>query len=142
MKVKKGGQEGWQFDVEKITRGIGVFPPFIIIKEKEWKPAIDIFEANAEVIVRAELAGVNPKNLKIEILRQILIISGERMDTYDEHRTVFHQIEIDFGRFHRRLELPCEVNPKKAIAQMENGFLVLVLPKLDLDKRAINIPIE
>jgi HSP20 family protein len=142
MKVKKSESGHWEFDVEKITRGISVFPPFIIIKEKEWMPAIDIFEANDEVVVRAELAGVNPKNLKIEILRQILIISGERMDTYDEHRTVFHQIEIDFGRFHRRLELPCEVNPKKAIAQLENGFLILVLPKLDVDKRSINIPIE
>jgi HSP20 family protein len=142
MKVKKGEGGHWEFDVEKITRGIGVFPPFIIIKEKEWKPAIDIFECNDSVIVRAELAGVNPKNLKIEILRQILIISGERQDVYDEHRTVFHQIEIDYGKFHRRLELPCEVDSKQAIAQMENGFLVLVLPKLDVDKRSINIPIE
>lgn len=142
-KKPKNASNIWDFDTERLVRGLGhFFPPFIIIKETEWKPSIDIFEASGEIIVKAELAGVKQEDLRVEVVGHTLIIIGARDDTSSEQREVAHQVEIDYGKFRRQLELPCDVDANKANASMQNGFLTLILPKAENDNKAINIPIE
>jgi HSP20 family protein len=93
-----------------------------------WSPPIDLAETDENVIVRAELPGVDAKAIDISLAGQVLTIRGERAQTKDEGETV-HFAETDYGRFVRRIDLPLEVDPAGVRAEYRHGMLRIVLPK-------------
>ena len=94
-----------------------------------WTPACDIYEDGDEVIVTAELAGVDPKDVDIRFENGVLTVKGERKLEKEEKRDNYHRLELAYGTFTRSFSLPATVDPDKIRAESKNGVLAIHLPK-------------
>lgn len=96
-----------------------------------WGPAVDVSETERDITVRAELPGVDPKDLDLQVTADSLRISGEKKDEYEEKRKGYYQVERKFGSFHRLIKLPAEVDPEKVEAEYRGGVLTVRLSKTE-----------
>jgi HSP20 family protein len=96
-----------------------------------FSPAVDVYYAPdpPRAVVRADLAGVDPSELALEVRGRELVLTGRRRapDAGDEQR-VYQQLEIEHGAFRRVVELGVDVDPDSAAATYEDGMLVVELP--------------
>ena len=107
-----------------------------------WSPPVDLAETDENLIVRAEVPGVEAREIDINLAGQVLTIKGERRRAKEEGETV-HFCETDFGRFNRRVELPLEVDPAGVKAEFRNGLLRIVLPKTaEAKQKEVKIPVD
>src|SRR5581483_2484957 len=106
-------------------------------------PAVDVsYSADPpRAVVTAELAGVNPDRLDLEIQGRNLILSGRREPASLES-DVYQQVEIERGYFRRVIELGAEVRAEEAKARYEDGMLRIELPLAQSDVHARAVPIE
>lgn len=105
-----------------------------------WKPLINIFEKETSLVILIEAAGVKPENIKITVERNILTISGKREDPFSKEQRRFYSMEIAFGTFERRVNLPYPTDPKKAVVEKKDGFIQITLPKVrEEEERIIDI---
>ena len=95
----------------------------------EFVPRIDISETKDAIIVRADLPGMEAKDIEVTIEGQYLSLRGEKRSMKEEKGQSFLRTERSFGSFQRVIALPAEVNPKSAKAIRKDGVLELVLPK-------------
>ena len=94
-----------------------------------WSPAVDIFETEAEIIVKAELPGMERKDISLHLENNVLSLRGERKfekETKDEN---YHRIERSYGAFSRSFAIPATVDEEKIRAEYKDGVLNIVLPK-------------
>ncbi len=96
---------------------------------EEWLPPVDIAETDKEVVVQAELPGMNAKDIDISINGRVLHIRGERKQERVEKDKNYHRIERKYGSFARSFELPADVDTDKVEASYKDGVLKLHLPK-------------
>jgi HSP20 family protein len=96
--------------------------------------ALEIDETDDDVIVRAELPGLRPEEIKVEATPDRLIISAERSETREERDGGLHRLERRYGSVTRSVALPCEVIPEKARARFRDGVLRVTLPKSERGK--------
>ncbi len=94
-----------------------------------WSPAIDVAENDTELTVRAELPGMDPKDLDVAISGNQLILSGEKKESSEHKEKDFFQSETRYGSFRRTVALPEGIDEDKVDAQFSNGVLTLHLPK-------------
>jgi len=97
-------------------------------------PAIDMYEEEGDVMVKASLPGLKPEEVDITISGTILHIRGETKDETEEKRGSYYYKERSYGAFERSLDLPVEVKADEAQATFENGVLTLKLPKAEQAK--------
>jgi HSP20 family protein len=102
---------------------------------RQFFPAFDISENDNDFVVKAELPGVDPKEVDINLTGNLLTIKGEKKDEGEETRENFHRVERSYGSFSRSFQLPCEVLEDKIEAQYKNGVLDLRIPKAEKAKR-------
>ena len=98
-------------------------------EEGDWMPAVDISESEKEIIIHAEIPGVDAKDLDITLSGRNFTIKGERKQEQEEKRESYHRIERRYGSFHRSFELPADVEGDKVEAAYEDGVLTVNLPK-------------
>lgn len=98
--------------------------------EKGWKPNTDLYETEKELVVTMDIAGISARDIKIHLQRNILILRGIRRERIHETKRRYHKMEIDFGPFERRIELPCSVGAEGVTAGYSQGLLEIRLPKL------------
>ncbi len=98
-------------------------------KSDKWTPAIDVAESDKELTVRAELPGIDPKDLNVSVTGNQLVLSGEKKETSETDEKGFHQCETRYGSFHRTIPLPEGVDTENVDAQYVNGVLTLRLTK-------------
>ena len=103
--------------------------------ESGFVPAIDIAETDSDIIVQAEIPGIEPEDLDISLNGRLLTIKGEKKVKFEEKKESYHKIECRYGSFNRTVELPADVDPEKAEATYKNGILRIVLPKVEAGKR-------
>lgn len=107
-----------------------------------WTPACDIYEDGDEVVVRAELAGVEPKDVDIRFENGVLTLKGERKLEKEEKRENYHRVELSYGIFTRSFALPGTVDAEKIRAEAKNGVLVIHLQKkAEAKPRAIQVKV-
>ncbi len=94
-----------------------------------WTPACDIYEDSEEILVRAELAGVEPKEVEIGFENGVLTLKGERKLEMEEKRENYHRVELSYGTFTRSFSLPATIDSEKIRAESKNGVLLIHLPK-------------
>jgi HSP20 family protein len=94
-----------------------------------WVPSVDIFEDEADVVVRAELPGIDPKGVGLTVTDNILTISGERKFESDEEKENYHRVERLYGTFSRSFTLPRSIDEEKIRADYKDGVLTVRLPK-------------
>lgn len=96
---------------------------------REWLPALDVCEDDKEVSIRAEIPGVDPKELDVSVAGKVLTISGEKKHEHEEQQKGFYRSERHYGTFRRSVELPRGVNPDSVSADYRNGVLTVHLKK-------------
>ena len=94
-----------------------------------WMPSVDVSETDIELIVRAELPGMDPKEIDISLTGNMLTIKGERKHEREEKKENFHLVERGSGSFSRSIQLPAEVNADKIKATYKDGVLNISMPK-------------
>ena len=107
---------------------------------EEWSPAVDVAETPEKVTVKAEVPGIEPKNLEISLVGDLLTIKGEKKSEREETKESYHLVERSHGSFSRTLRLPAAVDAGKIEAQYEKGILTITCPKKEVVKpKAITI---
>ena len=112
-------------------------------KRGGFSPAVDVFYQGdpPRAVVQAELAGIDPDELSLEIEGRELVIAGHRRPDDAEGR-LYQQLEIDFGPFRRVIPLGAEVVPAQARATYTDGILRIELPLARPEVRSRSVPIE
>src|SRR5713101_5638921 len=94
-----------------------------------WAPAVDIFETEHELVVKADLPDVDPKDLDIRVENNILTIRGERKFEKNVSQENYLRVERSYGSFARSFTLASTVNSEAIKADYQNGVLTLSIPK-------------
>ncbi len=94
-----------------------------------WAPALDIAEDDREVTVRAELPGVDPAELEITVLDNVLTLSGEKKEHSKKEEKDFFHSESHYGSFRRSIALPSGVDVENVTAEHSNGVVTIKLQK-------------
>jgi HSP20 family protein len=121
----------------------GAIPP------NEWRttflPSIDVHETAQEIVVTAELPGVKPEDVDVNLTGNILTIKGEKkeeMDTKETKGKSWHRVERTYGSFQRTFQLPDSVDPERAKASYDHGVLKVAIAKTEAAKpRSIKVDI-
>ncbi len=109
----------------------------------EWFPEFDLSETKNELIVKAEVPGINPKDVSISLVDNMLTIKGEKKQEKEEKEENYHLLERSYGSFTRSVRLPQEVQSDKITAAYKNGLLKVTLPKSEEAKtKEIKIKVE
>lgn len=95
----------------------------------KWHPAVDVFETEAAVVVRLELAGVRAEDLKVDVDGQLVRIRGVRQMPVVEGVRRLHQMEIAFGLFESELRIAIPFDRDRVSAHLDNGLLEVRLPR-------------
>ena len=101
----------------------------------EWYPSLDITETKNDILVKAEIAGMDPKDIDISLNNDILTIKGEKKQEKEEKEENYHLVERSYGKFVRSVKLPGEVKSDKINASYKNGVLNITLPKSEEAKK-------
>lgn len=97
----------------------------------EWRPATDIEQRDNRYIVRADIPGVDPKDIKVTMESGNLIIEGKRETKVEENKQNYRHIERSFGSFYRCINLPDASDESKKIeAHCNKGVLEIIVPKM------------
>jgi HSP20 family protein len=94
-----------------------------------WAPAVDIYENEHELVVKADLPDIDPKDLDIRVENNILTIRGERKFEKKVNEDNYLRVERAYGAFSRSFSLANTVNPDGIKADYQNGVLTLNVPK-------------
>jgi HSP20 family protein len=94
-----------------------------------WAPAVDILEKGDDLVLRADLPGVDPKDVEINVQNGTLTLKGERKWESDVKEDDFRRVERVYGSFVRSFSLPTTVDADKVEAEYRNGVLEVKLPK-------------
>lgn len=99
----------------------------VMVRQRSWRPATDVFEIENQIVVRIEIAGMREENFTISVDRNSLIVQGFREDS--KERRAYHQMEIRYGEFSTEVDLPVPIDIDKVHAEYREGFLTVYLPK-------------
>jgi HSP20 family protein len=102
--------------------------------EQEWLPAFDVSETENEIVVKAELPGMDVKDIDIALTDGLLTIKGERKLEREDKKDNYHRIERQFGSFSRSLNLREKVKADGIEAAYKDGILTVALPKAEESK--------
>jgi HSP20 family protein len=107
-----------------------------------WFPAIEVAEQNGQLQVHAELPGIKPEDVKVEVTNDSLILRGERKSENEQRSGGTYRSERRYGEFYREIPLPQGVNPEDAKAQFRNGVLEITVPIPERASNRRQIPIQ
>jgi HSP20 family protein len=94
-----------------------------------WAPAVDIYEKGTDVVLKAELPGLDPKDVDIRIENNVLTLKGERKIEDEIKQEDYHRVERAYGGFTRSFTLPSTVDTTNVKADYKDGVLRITLPK-------------
>lgn len=95
-----------------------------------WKPAVELQDTDENIILRAEVPGVEGKDLDIRVTREAVVISGENRYEHKAEEKGFFRTEFRYGKFQRVIPLPVAVQNDQVQAEFKDGILTLTLPKV------------
>lgn len=129
------------------------FSPFALLRrmtgemglagaDATWWPAIEVTESNGTLRVQAELPGLAPEDVKVEIGENEIVIQGERRTEHEENRRGVRRTEREYGVFYRAIPLPESAEPDRARATFRNGILEIDVPVSQQASQRRPLPIE
>ena len=104
--------------------------------------SIDLSETEKNLILRAEIPGVKPSDLEIEIVDDILTIRGEKKEEINTKDKNYHWTGSRYGSFSRSIKLPCRIMVKDVEASFKRGTLEISMPKCPPEARTIKIRLK
>ncbi|MEA3417602.1 MAG: Hsp20/alpha crystallin family protein [Thermodesulfobacteriota bacterium] len=110
---------------------------------EEWLPSVDISETGKNFIMKAELPGLDAKDVKVSLSGDLLTIKGEKKKEEEEKDEHHHFIERYSGSFQRSFQLPASVKGDKVEATFDKGVLKVTIPKAEeAEKKEIEIKVK
>ena len=94
-----------------------------------WAPAVDIFEQDGNIVLKAEVPGIDAKDVDIRVENNMLTFRGERKFDDEVKHDSYHRVERSYGSFSRSFTLPSVVDTEKIRAEYKDGVLRVTLPK-------------
>ncbi len=113
----------------------------VAARADRFRPAVDVFHAEGAIVVRVELAGVRPEDVRLVVDGEFLQISGRRSAGYEDPPLRHVQMEISQGAFERVIRLPGRYDPDQIETSMKSGLLTIRLPAEQVQSRRIPIRI-
>lgn len=98
--------------------------------QETWKPAIELKNTDDSIILRAEIPGIEGKDLDVRVTREAVVISGEHRYENKTEEQSFFRTEFRYGKFQRLIPLPVAIQNDRVKADFTNGILTLTLPKV------------
>jgi HSP20 family protein len=139
----------WDFDrmrrqMDRIWDSFFEWRPRVRAEEEgEWLPALDLTETPSDIVVKAEVPGLDSKDVDISLSDRILTIKGEKKQEREQKEENYHLVERSYGSFARSIHLPADVNSEKISASYKNGVLKIVLPKSEqARKKEVKIKVQ
>jgi HSP20 family protein len=135
-------------ETEDFPTGLRVFQDSLsrLLSEptsRPWSPPVDIYETENELVLKADVPEIDPKNVAIQMENGTLTVKGERRFEEQRNGRGFHRIERGYGSFVRAFSLPETVDPEKVKADYKNGVLTITLPKKEVAKpKTVNVEIS
>ncbi len=136
-------------DVDDVPTGLRVFQDTInrLLSDqtttRPWAPAVDILETDNELVLKADIPGVDPKDVDIQLENGTLTLKGERKFEREENNKGFHRLERSYGSFVRYFTVPETVESENVRAVFDNGVLTVTLPKKEVAKpKAIKVQVS
>jgi len=111
------------------------FSPLFRADGGEWHPSFDISETDEHVHVKADLPGIEVKDLDITIENNVLTVRGEKKQEKEDKSECYHCVERYYGSFSRSFALPATMNADAIEAVYKDGVLQLTIPKSEASKR-------
>lgn len=108
---------------------------------RKWNPSMDMYETEEDVIIFAEIAGVEKENLELEVNSKAICIRGLRIYQVPVENASYKLAEIFYGPFERTIFLPRPIDVEKVSASYQNGFLKIILKKQVMNQ-VVRIPID
>jgi HSP20 family protein len=93
-----------------------------------WAPAVDIYEHNGNIVLQAELPGLDPKDVDVRVENNVLTLRGQRKVDETVNKDNYHRVERLYGSFTRSFTLPSQIDTEKIQANYKDGVLRLTLP--------------
>ncbi len=110
---------------------------------RTWAPAVDIYETENDIVLKAELPGIDPKDVEVKVEDNTLYLKGERKFEKEVKDESYHRVERSYGSFARSFSLPNSISAEKVKAEFKDGLLTLTLPKREEAKpRTIKIDVS
>ncbi len=105
-----------------------------------WMPAIEMEETDQDLILKAQIPGMKPEELDVQVSREALSITGEhRQEDRSEEGGVIRS-EFHYGKFHRTVPLPVEIQQDQVTAEFKDGILQLTMPKAtDATRKVVRV---
>lgn len=108
-----------------------------------WTPSVDIMEKDGNLILRAELPGLNEKEIELKLEGNVLTLKGERKMENEDEKGTYHRIESYYGSFTRSFRLPDTLDYEKINAEYKNGVLKVTIPqKPEVKPREIPVSVH
>ena len=110
---------------------------------RPWSPAVDIYETENELVLKADVPEVDAKDIDVRVENQTLTVSGERKFEQEKENKGYHRIERSYGSFVRSFAVPNTFDTDKISADFKNGVLTVSLPKKEAAKpRQIKVEVK
>lgn len=122
---------------ERVFEPRGEWPP----EFGEWSPKLDVAETKDSVIVKAEVPGIEQKEIGVSLQGDLLTIKGEKTQEKEEKDATYYRVERAYGSFMRAVRMPAPVEASKVTATFKNGLLTVTLPKAT-EAKGTTIPIK
>jgi len=98
--------------------------------EATWMPALELADGGDNFVLKAQLPGIDPKDIDVQVTREAISISGERRYENTNEQSGYVRSEFRYGKFHRVLTLPAHIQNDSVQAEYKDGILTLTLPKV------------
>ena len=99
------------------------------VSTRSWAPPVDIYETEDAIVLKAELPGIDPKDVEVRVEDNTLYLKGERNYEKEVKEQNYHRIERSYGSFARSFSLPNSISAEKVKAEYKDGLLTLTMPK-------------
>jgi HSP20 family protein len=99
-----------------------------------WDPAVDIYDENDKIVIKAELPGMDRKDIDVDLKDHVLTLKGERSYENEEKKDNYYHRERAFGKFQRAFRLPVDAEPDKVKADFKDGVLTIEIPRPEEEK--------
>ncbi len=108
-----------------------------------WAPPVDIYEQDGNLVLKAELPGIDPKDVDVRVENNVLTLHGERKWDQEVRREDCHRVERAYGSFSRAFTLPNVVDTASIKAEFKDGVLRVMMPKREEAKpKQIQIQVD
>jgi HSP20 family protein len=121
-----------QRDIQAMRRAMDSMFGDMMVRQPQmvvFRPAVEMEDTDGALVLRAQIPGIDARDLDIRVTKQAVVISGEKSDNNQTEKIGYFRSEFTYGKFQRVIQLPVAVENDKVQAEYKNGILSLTLPK-------------